>query len=244
MKAGFQITALAIAGLLIGFVVGDRLGRDDPANFSEAAAPYGPKQQGVPGYPADYPTALAKSEPVAGDEFCERRAAALARDVKRLKEQVALQQRWADELALEAFGVPFQWTDRIPEKYTPKFFESVLEEAIKTCAQDIVVMNLDCSEPPCIAQLSKLKSMSDHYIPNCESWAKHYGAASSMSSSKVECGDGRSESVVQISPPMTELLEILGPKANDNWQKRFKARHNALRDQWICRDGGPPVTEP
>jgi hypothetical protein len=142
-----------------------------------------------------------------------------------------------DGLALEVYGEPVAFPEDTPEKYTEARFRAAIDEILRTCDIPADLVNVDCAEYPCMAAFRE-RDGAYTALTGCEAWSSRYGGASSMASMSAECGDGREESLLVLSPVWEEGHERLNAE-DKNLHKRLGARWEEIQVQWACAPPPP-----
>lgn len=234
------IKAVIVAAIcfVIGFVVG--YGLSASREVPVADSPTGAVIRPVPSPDAPMskrkPTAKAAID-LSAAATCEERERFLAGQIRDLNRKAFKQSEQMAELFTEAYGVPVPWPDQMQEKYSPKGFESILQEVIESCALPYELVRMDCSEPPCLAAI-RITGVGDNSLTGCPAWQKHFGNTFSGASGVViDCGDDTEEEVMFPQAPWTERYNEMSASEKKNASKRFHYRLKQLKDGWECRSG-------
>ncbi len=153
-------------------------------------------------------------------------------EIDRLRDENARLTERAEQLAIEAHGVPIPWpADVAPE--LRRDFGANLRAAAAACIPEVAVEAVDCAEMPCRGVFRKVP---DHFIPSfmdCPEWEEVYGVGIGLSSFVAACGDGRTEEVMVISAPGWVIPQPEGAP-EDNLDLRRKVRDAELKAKWTC----------
>jgi len=155
--------------------------------------------------------------------------------------ELAACEKQREDLELAMYGEPLAWPEDTPPAETEAGFRAALGEVLDDCSTSASLAALDCGEPPCMAVLWD----SDVSFSDCEPWRERYGIATSKYSGEVDCGDGRSERIVILSPPglkvdsVEEMMALSqqedeDPVDKENRSKRMQARWESLRLDTPC----------
>jgi len=182
--------------------------------------------------PARRLVALATPENSADDsETLREENADLSMRVKFLE-------RIVDDLQIEYLGEAIDWPDEISEAIEPARFEEEIGDILKDCGAEVEVVDVECSEPPCVAIV---RSGGDtafwQDLPECEAWKSNYGSSVMLHVDGVSCPGGDSEVVGILGPTYDNAL---GPAENSeedaNRSKRFDARSTEVMTNWECAE--------
>ena len=169
--------------------------------------------------------------PEGGIEYRGRQLALLAKLHHEMSTSTAFADALAeceaevDQLHLELYGEPLQWTDDIPEVQREAPFREVMAAVEDQCGGR-PMSHLDCSEPPCMAVYF---GSAPQIGADCEPWAEAYGVASSNMSRRVECADGRQMRMVVLSPTAEAYA------SGEEMMARGAQRDPAVREQRSVR---------
>lgn len=113
--------------------------------------------------------------------------------------------------------LPAPYPADLPDAFRERAFRGVIEAALRECMPESKLAGVSCEEPPCVAVIALRKPATADDRPEpldrCAAWKRVYGRESRTSSDYVDCGDGRKEQVLVISP---ELETWDGWKALDD----------------------------
>ena len=159
------------------------------------------------------------------DRPVRARRRAPSEDVDEIAAVLAECEAEVDQLHLELYGEPLQWTDDIPEVQREAPFREVMAAVEDQCGGR-PMSHLDCSEPPCMAVYF---GSAPQIGADCEPWAEAYGVASSNMSRRVECADGRQMRMVVLSPTAEAYA------SGEEMMARGAQRDPAVREQRSVR---------
>jgi hypothetical protein len=137
-------------------------------------------------------------------------------------------------------GVPLAWPDNTPEPLKPDVFPDQAAAILDDCAPDIVLLSVDCTEPPCLLVTRDERSMwwPMPWILPCSAWNDTYGNDGfEMFSSTVHCGDV-DEQMLVFAPSADWAIERGVPK--EELARRRDERTTAMRDEWACQENDDP----
>ena len=160
-------------------------------------------------------------------------------------ENAILRKRLADREA-ELRGTPIPWPTDLPEALTPAGFEARVREAVATCAPEVEVLGVECSEPPCLALLRAPRGRSpygegrtwyDDLVNDCPAWTEAYTSSVGWASGPVECDDGTTDRYNVLGWSSALAPDLFPPEAQENLGKRFSSRVDEIRRAWFCGNG-------
>ena len=192
----------------------------------------------------------------SGDQACIKIAEVedLRQQVQRLESKVGFQKTMLEGYREKIYGQPVQWPEKILPQYKEEQFQANISKAIDESEASVEITTFDCKEPPCIAALRVLPGGKSN-LRLSEAWSKNYGAnISSNYSGSIDCGDGREERVLFLSPAGDGQIDpgkmtkeefwkaLTSRKRTDedrNRSKRIQARWEELRESWVCLPKNP-----
>lgn len=172
--------------------------------------------RGVPSTTSAAPTAASNFAAPAGtpeDCICGEERARLLGAVQRAR-QVAIA------------GGPSWPAD--PGDHAPQVVEASLKAAIEACGEDADLLELDCTEPPCIGvvRVGENAWNETSMIAACEPWHEKYGEEAAISMKSIVC-DGTPYNVAFFSPTWPQdLTPSISPEQH---QKRLGERMKTHR---------------
>jgi len=158
--------------------------------------------------------------------------------IRELELQVRLLEEMVEQQNLEYEGRPMAWPEGLPEALQPAGFERQVREAVESCAPDLEILDFDCREPPCFAQLrTHGGDWWNRLVNECPAWTDHYGNAVASASFDVTCDDGSKErgQMLGWSWHVVEDTHPLDEKAKENYGKRFDVRVRESIEAWPCQ---------
>lgn len=130
---------------------------------------------------------------------------------------------------------PRPWPDDLPAHLRPEALEALLADLAEECGAEHLV-DVDCSEPPCLLALSEPYGEEGFEGPNsCPAWADRHGSGVTRTAANVLCPDGSARVLRLIGPDFPEILPPRDP--DDPWAgiRRLGARMDALKELTGCK---------
>ena len=188
---------------------------------------------------ASTPAAVRTLPPFHPSGNCTTDLAALTERSKSLEQQLAFQSFVLDSVRAQREGKPLQWTDSVPDRYRKEAVEKAVRDSLDQCHVDADFMGIDCSEPPCIAQIRpRAEDPQQAWLSSlmaCAPWKDLYGEAASVMTDSLKCPDGSSQGLGLVSPDWTNPQ---GGQTDEvflqNWTKRLHTRWSDIKGSLSC----------
>lgn len=137
----------------------------------------------------------------------------------------------------------------MPADLRPPRFEQIVRGAVADCAPDnLDLVGVDCTEPPCYAVFRAVRDASgapsdsavlQDFASNCEPWRKHYEDAVvrlTRHTSSFTCPDGSREWVLLLGSELAlDPLGVTTEEREEELKDRGEERKEAWRQRWTCR---------
>ena len=183
----------------------------------------------------------ARSTPLAD-------ASGLSRDpeLDRLRQVVELQEAAIRDLSEQLYGTELAWPTDTPPEQTEGGFTDAIDDVLSTCQLAVDRIQVECSEPPCIAVLdgvdfegkpvaTQKQKGNPGSVQSCGPWTQRYGTSSRLSTTTLDCENGVSRRVYMISPawPKPPEGQKLSREELEKQARRWNRRTSDLADQ-VC----------
>jgi len=123
------------------------------------------------------------------------------------------------------------WPEKVKKHYQPEVFEAHIHEAVATCNPGVELVEVDCSEPPCMALFRiEAKDFWDRLVNQCPHWRSHYSNSVASLIGKAPCG----ETYLLLSPTLTRYSRATGLTEGE-MMLAMRRRWQAHSDGWTCR---------
>lgn len=144
----------------------------------------------------------------------------------RLAFAKAIEQGYQGQL----FGTKQTWPTDTPAHLSSAGFQDVLNRSLADCQVAADLVDFDCSEAPCIAQLRpRQKGWIWDLIRECSAWGEHFKRVPLWIEFEAPCVGGQTEKVVLLSPSWTDF-----PGEREAMIKRLASRNRQIQDNWRC----------
>jgi hypothetical protein len=135
----------------------------------------------------------------------------------------------------QLFGPPLAWPTQVPHALSATGFRDQVEIALGECDPDVDLIDIDCSEPPCLALLRiRSERWRDQLVTECSRWSEPFGAQTSGSSFSVTCADGSEEQAEMLGAPLRKILGETADEQAEAMSTRLQARMLAAKLHWAC----------
>ncbi len=135
----------------------------------------------------------------------------------------------------QLFGQPLAWPGQVRHELSSSGFRDQVERALGECDPDVDLIDIDCSEPPCLALLRiRSEDWRTQLVTQCAPWSDPFGTETSGISFSVTCTDGSTEQAEMIGAPLQKVFGGTAEEHAEAMATRLQARKLRPQLDWVC----------
>lgn len=236
---GIWTLILSLAALVIGFSIGLTSSSDYPVTSSPAPESAEPELR-LRAQLSHPPVSRPDTEKSGRIGRPPGKTGRPARSVENLEQRLEFGRILLEGYRAEVEGVVQEWTPELRERFNQEKFREVVNRVQDSCDLPGELIDLDCSEPPCLAVFrlneDQVRSSAWYYgkagTPVCEAWESEYTRGMFLMPDLVNCPGGGHEWFAVLAPSF--YWEGVTQRDVENNGKRIEARAGAVKEKWRC----------